>query len=252
MLDVRIKDLTIPEYEKTLDVRYDSKSIRLDLYAEDDEHTVYDVEMQVQDEAALPERSRYYHSVMDMEQLQKGESYEKLKNTYVIFIMKNGMGKGYDLPVYTYRYQCQEDQSRYLNDRTWTVIVNADCRDEGLSEEMKAFLYYVRNDHIPEGNNGLVSKIDEALREAKEHRKWRMEYMTFEEELRRQKNIWRKEALEEGKAIGLMEGRILQTIEIYRTEINLDDDAIVQRLMDRFSLSKSQAEQYVSDKTAAS
>lgn len=46
LLDIEIKDISCPEEEKTIDVRLDSKSIRMDVYVNDNENTVYNIEMQ--------------------------------------------------------------------------------------------------------------------------------------------------------------------------------------------------------------
>jgi predicted transposase/invertase (TIGR01784 family) len=56
------------------------------VYFEDDQNTVYDIEMQNDIQGDLLRRSRYYQSVIDTEQIKAGESYEKLKDSYVIFI----------------------------------------------------------------------------------------------------------------------------------------------------------------------
>ena len=45
------------------------RGVRLDVYAKDDSHTRYNVEMQVSKDDSLPRRSRYYHSQIDMELL---------------------------------------------------------------------------------------------------------------------------------------------------------------------------------------
>ena len=66
-----------PETQKTLQIRYDARGIRLDVYVEDENQTVYDIEMQVKKEENLPFRSRYYHSHLDLEQLERGVNYDK-------------------------------------------------------------------------------------------------------------------------------------------------------------------------------
>ena len=54
--------------EKTIIYNPAAKSVRLDIVAEDEMHTHYDVEMQVEKTDTL-RRARYYHSQMDMELL---------------------------------------------------------------------------------------------------------------------------------------------------------------------------------------
>ena len=74
------------------------KSIRMDVFAKDENRTHYDIEMQLVKKDSLEKRSRYYHSQMDVEMLEKGKSYGELADTYVIFILspakiKNGIAK---------------------------------------------------------------------------------------------------------------------------------------------------------------
>ena len=57
----------------------------MDVYVKDENNTCFDVEMQVRTDS-IEKRSRYYHSHMDMEALQRGLEYELLPDSYVIFI----------------------------------------------------------------------------------------------------------------------------------------------------------------------
>lgn len=46
LLDIDIKSISYPEEEKTIDVRLDSKSVRLDVYVNDEKGTIFNIEMQ--------------------------------------------------------------------------------------------------------------------------------------------------------------------------------------------------------------
>ena len=59
ILGVKVVNVEYPEYEKTMDIRRDAKSIRLDVYVIGDE-TIYNVEMQCSSREHIPKRSRYY------------------------------------------------------------------------------------------------------------------------------------------------------------------------------------------------
>ena len=54
------------------------KSIRMDVFAKDENRTHYDIEMQLVKKDSLEKRSRYYHSQMDVEMLEKGKGYSEL------------------------------------------------------------------------------------------------------------------------------------------------------------------------------
>ena len=86
ILGVKIRKIEYIEAEKTILTLKDAKDIRLDVYLEDNEDTVYDIECQMTDTHELPKRSRYYQSQIDGSLIDKGYHYSKLKKSYVIFI----------------------------------------------------------------------------------------------------------------------------------------------------------------------
>ena len=86
ILNKKIKSISIPEYESVIDLRYDAKSIRLDIRLDDDEDTIYNMEMQAAPLDGLIERTRYYHDLIDLDLIEKGHSYKKLNHCIVLFI----------------------------------------------------------------------------------------------------------------------------------------------------------------------
>ena len=46
ILHIKIRELDYPHTEKSIDLRLDSKSVRLDVYVEDESGTIYNIEMQ--------------------------------------------------------------------------------------------------------------------------------------------------------------------------------------------------------------
>ncbi|MCM1498865.1 MAG: Rpn family recombination-promoting nuclease/putative transposase [Clostridium sp.] len=87
VLRVKIREITFPQYERVIDIRYDAKSIRLDVWLEDDEHTVYNLEMQATSQDYLVKRTRFYQDLIDLDLLEKGQSYGELNRSVIIFIM---------------------------------------------------------------------------------------------------------------------------------------------------------------------
>ena len=85
---------TYPVAQKTLVVAFGKKGIRMDIYL-DDGNIVYNIEMQATRTGHLPKRSRYYAGQVDINQLNRGQEYDQLKPTYIIFICKfDPFGKG--------------------------------------------------------------------------------------------------------------------------------------------------------------
>ncbi len=84
--DLNIERIEYPELQKNINVDMDAHSVRLDVYVKDDKETVYDIEMQVSHTKELPKRSWYYQSMIDLQLIDKGQLYDELKRSYVIFI----------------------------------------------------------------------------------------------------------------------------------------------------------------------
>lgn len=175
---------TYPTIQKTLAVAFGKKGIRMDVYL-DDGKTVYNVEMQTTDTKHLPKRARYYGGEIDVNELQRGQDYDKLKPTYIIFICTfDPFGKG--LYRYTFRNKCDEVTGLELGDESYKVFFNtAGTSSEGeeISDELKELLKYMNNTKaypVGEASYDLIRKIDEAVVEAKQNDEWRRAYMTYQ------------------------------------------------------------------------
>lgn len=64
----------------------ENHSIVLDLLVEDEEHNVFDVEIQTSNEKNHERRMRYYRAAIDWSYLEKGRDYSELPELYMIFI----------------------------------------------------------------------------------------------------------------------------------------------------------------------
>lgn len=76
------------------------RSITLDVTAVDENGTQYDIEVQQESAGANPKRARYHSSMLDSNALLPGDDFEKLPETYVIFITSKDYWKQ-GLPLYT-------------------------------------------------------------------------------------------------------------------------------------------------------
>ena len=95
-----------PELQKEIKPDADARSIRLDVYTKDDKDRVFDIEMQMTVTKELPKRSRYYHSMLDLQLIDKGQTYAKLKPSFVIFICLSDMF-GAGRHKYTFETVCR-------------------------------------------------------------------------------------------------------------------------------------------------
>ena len=121
------------------------KSIRMDVFAKDENRTHYDIEMQLVKKDSLEKRSRYYHSQMDVEMLEKGKGYSELPDAYVIFVC-NFDPLGEKKCRYTIRKYCEET-GKTFTDGVCTVFLNTkgENRDE-VPKELAALLDFVKAD----------------------------------------------------------------------------------------------------------
>lgn len=195
ILGIRIHRISYPVTEKSIDIRYDSKSVRLDVFVEDAEGTLYDIEMQTTDGDVpdeLPKRARYYQAMMDMDVLNKGEFYTSLRKSYVIFICTfDPFTAGQS--VYTFRETCQENPSLTMGDETTKIFLNSYGSRDGLDDDIVSFLDYV-NGRAASGK--FAKNIEQEVEKIKDHKETRWEYMTLMMEMKKQ----RSEGCAEGKS----------------------------------------------------
>lgn len=136
--DMEIDHVEFPITQKSINPDMDAKNVRLDLYVVDDAGTVYDIEMQVSDTKELPKRTRYYQSAMDLEMIDKGETYKKLKKSFIIFICPFDLfGKGRH--IYTFQNYCKEDKKVALGDDTAKIFLNAMGTKKDVNRELSNY-----------------------------------------------------------------------------------------------------------------
>ena len=100
LLHIKVGKIEYPSLQKTITPFYESKGIRLDVYVSDPDR-IFDIEIQTSIPPSLPKRTRYYQSLMDVDNLLRGQSYAELKESCVIFICtQDPFGK--DLPIYEF------------------------------------------------------------------------------------------------------------------------------------------------------
>ena len=105
-----------------------NRSVRLDVLATDHMGRKYNIEIQRADKGAGRTRARYNSSMLDANLLQKSTPFDKLPETYVIFITEHDViAKGY--PVYQVeRYILQTGEP--FDDGAHILYVNGAYRDE--------------------------------------------------------------------------------------------------------------------------
>lgn len=241
ILKIKIHDIKYLEEEKTITATYQSKGVRLDVYVEDEKHTVYNVEMQVRKltDEALFKRPRYYQSMIDVDLLAAGAEYDELNDTYIIFICPFAILDEHR-HIYTFRNYCTEDKSILMPDGSTKVFLSTKGNMDDVTPDVKAFLDYV--DGII-SNDEFVQEIDQEIRDVKTIERERRSYMTYEMKMREEHNIGREEGRKEGRAEAVHEG--MQNVVAMARDLNLDKNVAVQQLIKRYRLSQEAAVSFV-------
>ena len=194
--------------EKSIVYHPEYKGVRLDIYAEDENHTHYNVEMQVKKKTALGKRSRYYHSQMVMEALASGEDYETMPDTFVIFVCDFDPF-GEHLYCYTFGNECRENKNVKLDDGSYTIFLSTRGEnEEEVPAELVRFLKFVTADleeSEEDFQDELVKQFQETIHNIKADRKMGELYMIFEEMLREEKLEGRQEGRIEATREGIFE-----------------------------------------------
>ena len=105
-----------------------NRSVRLDVLATDSAGRKINVEIQRSDKGAGRKRARYNSSMMDANLLRKGENFEELPETYVVFITEHDvLGDGQ--PLYKVERYISGSNKRF-EDGSHILYVNGAYRDE--------------------------------------------------------------------------------------------------------------------------
>ncbi|AAS12505.1 MULTISPECIES: Rpn family recombination-promoting nuclease/putative transposase [Treponema] len=160
-----------------------AKSVRFDVLVQTENGNLYDVEMQVSNEKNIPKRMRFYQAAIDISFLDKGNFYNDLNDSFIIFIcLFDVIGK--NRPVYTFENICIEDKNISLQDGTKKVIINSEAFKNTEDKDLKEFLEYLKTG---KPNNEFTRRIEEVIQTIKENEQARQEYRlmsTFEMDAR--------------------------------------------------------------------
>ncbi len=196
ILGVSMKEVVVrPEYAIWNNPDY--RGVRLDAYADDQNGTIFDVEMQVSREKHIPKRSRMYQGQMDVSFLQPGMDVGDLPKSIVIFICcfdpcDRGRYR------YTFREQCEED-GELLGDGTCKVFLNTKgTNPEEVPKELVQFLSYIDcpKNYVLENEDALIQRMQIKIADLKQNRNLEARYMQFQEMMKQERAEGRTEGHE--------------------------------------------------------
>ena len=133
--------------EKEFRYTSNGKPVRMDIFNQNSEGDVFDVEMQNRNKKAvqalhLPQRIRFYQASIDIDYLNRNNNYEKLPKSSILFICTFDPFQ-WGLSQYHFAECCIEEPRIRLGDGTVKVFFN--CRYEGndIPDDLKKFYDYV-------------------------------------------------------------------------------------------------------------
>ena len=182
----------------------DERGVRFDAIIEDDRERFYDVEMQVANQPGLGKRVRYYQAQIDQETLKKGEDYDDLRESYVIFFCAFDPC-GQDRRLYQFHYYEDVDRQLRLPTNSHVILINALGTKGQITPALAAVLDVMnrRRDNQNPLAISLVKEIDGYNRDKKRRRALMNLQMRLKDEWR----LGLSEGLDQGRAEGKAEGR---------------------------------------------
>lgn len=199
--DLEIFDLRIVINEKNVESGLDYHSVRFDIYGEDKER-LYDVEMQTcEDNDDLLKRTRYYHTLMDVENLKKGKKYSYLKDSFVIFVCDFDPF-GDNMYMYTISHHCKET-NKYVNEGRKTIFINLKGKKGNITDGLKHFITYASTGIV---GDKFTKEIDKEVRKYRDNPSWRKEKMSLEVKLELRENMGIKQGIKQGMKQGIKQG----------------------------------------------
>ena len=209
ILGIEISRVEYQATEETTEPYVGGRGVRFDAYVKATGQ-VFDIEMQAGSEPALGRRMRYYQAAMDTALMDRGDGYDMLCESFVIFICAHDPYlRG--IPAYHIERICKEDPALEVKDASHWVVLNSSAWESDDDMSRSNLLHFVESGHASDDlTEGLASAVKEANDDA-DWRKRAMGFMTVEHSQRVRLRAARAEGLAEGEAkgreAGLAEGR---------------------------------------------
>ena len=139
-----------------------TRSIYLDVYAEDSKGVIYNIEIQQSDEGAEPRRTRFHTGMIDAHALKAGQDFKELPELYIIFITLNDV-LGLNQTIYTIHKYIDGTQKRF-DDGSHVIYINTSAKNDGT--EIWKLIHDLRS---PKADEMYLPKLAERVKFLKEN-----------------------------------------------------------------------------------
>ena len=227
---------------------FTNHGIRLDIYLRDENNTVYSVEMQTSGGVLIFKRIRYYQGMIDRHNLQKGEHYSELPESFIIVICTMDLfGRG--LALYKRKVVMEGCEDIGYDDGSHIYFLNTDYTVENAAAPIIEFLRCIRNNDIdPVGySSQLMKEVCPVMAEVRGDAQKEEAYMTWQTKIMDVKFWAKEEGREEGRKEGHEQGRKegreegMEALVHALRGLSQGRDMIVKELAKQFRLSLSDA-----------
>ena len=193
-----------------------TRGVRFDAVVQDDQKRYYDIEMQVENTGDLGKRARYYQSQIDNETLMKGETFHKLKESFVIFLCAFDP---FSYGLRRYQFHQYEDTIRNLRLDTYShvLFVNSKGTEGEVSNDLAGIIDVMNQK--PNQTNPLASKLMKEIDYYNQDSEKRRELMDYAARLEDERLIGERIGEKRGRKEGKIEGRIEERKEGVRNII---------------------------------
>ena len=109
---------------------------------------------------------------------------------------------------------CDQDPALTFGDETVKIILNTKGTMDDVSPEMKRLLEYIDGQAA---SDEFTSELDDAVQSVRRNEKWRLDYMTLQQEYREKYNEGLEAGIEKGIEQGLERGIKILYCDIHMT-----------------------------------
>lgn len=249
--NLRISHVDFIEPQKELtNADRTSKDVRLDVLVTDDQKRIYDIDIQVANHHNLGKRMRFYQAKIDEHYtLQKGATYNDLRDSYVIFLCSFDF-LGQNRLRYVFHEFEEQDRSLKLPTGATKVIINAKGSFNGEDKDLCDLAKLMQGQKI--SDNPHFDYPQAKIVELNSDPQRRAQIMDYETRLLEREQEAREAGLEAGRKAGIkvgiklgkstgIEENLEKTIRGYR-KFGATDEQILRQLLSDYSQQFSQAQ----------
>ncbi|MEO5294628.1 Rpn family recombination-promoting nuclease/putative transposase [Enterococcus cecorum] len=171
-----------------------TRGVRFDAVVQDDQKRYYDIKMQVENAGDLGKRARYYQSQIDNETLMKGQTFHKLKGSFVI-LLSTFDPFSYGLRRYQFHHYEDSIRDLRLDTHSHELFINSKGTKGEISNDLAGIIDVMNQK--PNQANPLASKLMKEIDYYNQDSEKRRKLMDYEARLLDERSIGEEKGRQE-------------------------------------------------------